>query len=349
MHLIKHRPIEQIVGQCMLIRKLNTGDYSRETLTQALAFRGPAQRQLFALARQRREEHFPSRAVQMRSVIEISNICHQRCNFCSIGRIGQSHYVITHAEFLALADHIYNKKRRVLLIQSGENDSKTFVNHVCGCLKALTPRHRDLKIILCLGNMKTAQYRQLHAAGAAWYILKFETSNAKLYRKLKPRDTLAHRLGCIASLLRAGFEVGSGNMVGLPGQTTDDLVNDLYLLGKYKLVTQSCSVFIPGEKTKCAAAPMGDLDLTLNMMALMRIMYPDRMIPTTSSLEKARRGGQYLGLMAGANTVTVHDGTPAHFKRLFPIYSTKRITPQDDYLRSIVRKAGLKLASGAEL
>jgi biotin synthase len=333
----------------MLIRKLKAGDYSRETLTQALACRGQAQRRLFALARQRREAHFPSRAVQMRSVIEISNICHQRCNFCNIGRVNQSHYVITQDEFMALADHIYEKKRRVLLIQSGENSSQVFVNHVCSCLKALTQRYRDLKVIVCLGNLKPAQYRQLRAAGAEWYILKFETSNARLYRTLKPRDTLAHRLGCLKSLLRAGFGVGSGNMVGLPGQTTTDLINDLYLLGKYKLVTQSCSVFIPGEKSKCAGAPMGDLDLTLNMMALMRIMYPDRLIPTTSSLEKARRGGQYLGLMAGANTVTVHDGTPAHFKRLFPIYSTKRITPQDDYLRSIVRKAGMKLAPGAEL
>lgn len=332
----------------MPIQRLKAGDYNRETLTQALACRGQAQQRLFALARQRREAHFPSHAVQMRSVIEISNICHQRCNFCNIGRVDQSRYVITQDEFLTLADHIYNKKRRVLLIQSGENDSQIFVDHVCRCLEVLTQRYRDLKIILCLGNLKKAQYRQLRAAGAEWYILKFETSNPKLYRKLKPRDTLAHRLECLANLLHVGFKVGSGDMVGLPGQTIADLVNDLYLLGQYKLVTQSSSVFIPGEKSKCAAAPMGDLDLTLNMMALMRIMYPDRLIPTTSSLEKSRHGGQYLGLMAGANTVTVHDGTPPHFKRLFPIYSTKRVTPQDDHLRSIVRKAGLKLASGAK-
>jgi len=329
----------------MLIPKLKAGDYSRETLTQALACRGRAQRRLFALARQRREAHFPSRAVQMRSVIEISNICRQRCNFCNIGHTDQSRYVITQDEFLALADRIYNKERRVLLIQSGENHSQIFVDHVCRCLEALTQRYRDLKIILCLGNLKAAQYRQLRAAGAEWYILKFETSNPKLYRKLKPRDTLTHRLECLASLLRAGFKVGSGDMVGLPGQTIADLVNDLYLLGQSKLIMQSCSVFIPGEKSKCAAAPMGDLNLTLNMMALMRIMYPDRLSPTTSSLEKALQGGQYLGLMAGANAVTVHDGTPAHLKSLFPIYSTKRITPQDEYLRTIVRKAGLKLAS----
>lgn len=333
----------------MVTKLLNEGDYSRETLGRALVCRGQDQRRLFAMARQRREMHFPRRMVQMRSVIEISNICRQRCNFCNIGRTDQSRYIIAQDEFLALADHIYDKKRRVLLIQAGENDAQKFVDHVCRCLEALTRRYRDLKIILCLGNLKKAQYRQLHAAGAEWYILKFETSSPKLYRKLKPRDTLRHRLECLANLLSVGFGVGSGNMVGLPGQTIADLVNDLYLLGRYKLVTQSCSVFIPGEKSKCAAAPMGDLDLTLNMMALMRIMYPDRLIPTTSSLEKARKGGQYLGLMAGANTVTVHDGTPAHLKRLFPIYSTRRITPQDDYLRTIVSKAGLKLAPGANL
>ena len=90
---------------------------------------------------------------------------------------------------------------------------------------------------------------------------------------------------------------------------------------------------------------MGSLDLTLNLMALMRVMYPHRLMPTTSSLEKPRPDGQYLGLMAGANTVTCHDGTPAELKRLFPIYSTKRCSPAGDHLAQIVERAGLILPS----
>jgi biotin synthase len=89
---------------------------------------------------------------------------------------------------------------------------------------------------------------------------------------------------------------------------------------------------------------MGSLDLTLNMMALMRIMYPGRLMPTTSSLEKPRPDGQYLGLMAGANTVTCHDGTPAELKHLFPIYSLKRFAPEEDHLAQIVHQAGLSFS-----
>ena len=51
--------------------------------------------------------------------------------------------------------------------------------------------------------------------------------------------------------------------------------------------------------------------------------------------------GQYLGLMAGANTVTIHDGTPVHLQEHFPIYSVKRVRPQIDHFRDILSRAAL--------
>ena len=132
-------------------------------------------------------------------------------------------------------------------------------------------------------------------------------------------------------------------MIGLPGQTLKDIVNDLKLVGKLGLAMASSSVFVPGEGSVYAGRPMGDLELTLNYMALMRIMYPGLLIPTTSALEKAGKGGQLRGLLAGANTVTVHDGTPAGTKKNFPIYSLERFTPDEKHIRAIVARAGLKL------
>ncbi|MFC1453483.1 radical SAM protein, partial [Verrucomicrobiota bacterium] len=250
-------------------------------------------------------------------------------------------------DFISLADHVYGKGRRVLLVQSGENDDEEFVEHVCRCIRALKREHEDMILILCLGNLERDQYARLREAGAERYILKFETSNPDLYSRWKPRDTLVRRLSCIEALLDVGFALGSGNMIGLPGQTLEDVISDLELLARYDLAMSSCTVFIPGEDSNYRDEPKGDLDTTLNMMALMRIMFPDRLIPTTSSLEKARKGGQLLGLMAGGNTVTIHDGTPEEVKHLFPIYSTKRFAPTQEHIESLVQKAGLRLSPGA--
>jgi biotin synthase len=90
--------------------------------------------------------------------------------------------------------------------------------------------------------------------------------------------------------------------------------------------------------------PMGDVEIALNQMALMRIMYPKRLMPTTSCLERGKPGGQVQGLMAGANTVTIHDGTPEEFKKLFPIYSTDRCSPGFARCEALVRDAGVRFA-----
>ncbi len=327
-----------------IVRRLEESDFGKEILAAALRLMGREQEELFALARRRRDRYFPERTVQVRSVIEISNVCRQGCDFCNIGHRPDEWYRINKDAFLSAVSFLHAKGRRFLMVQSGENGSQEFVDHVAQCVRELKSRFPDMAVILSLGNLDEAQYRELKEAGAESYILKFETSNAALYRKLKPRDTLERRLACIDSCFRAGLKVGSGDIVGLPGQTLDDLVDDLLLLGEYDLSMQSCSVFIPNERSKCHDEPMGNLDLTLNVLALMRIMYPRRLMPTTSSLEKPRPGGQYMGLMAGANTVTCHDGTPEELKHLFPIYSGKRFTPREEHLAQIVRKAGLSLS-----
>ena len=330
------------------VKEMEQGNFERKILVEALGCRGADQEALFELARHRRDECFPERKVEVRSVIEVSNVCQQACNYCNMGLLsGQERYTMDQAELVRLVEHLYEKGRRVLLLQSGECVELPFVGMLAEAVADLTQRHPGLTLILCMGNMSEAQFRQLHDAGARRYILKFEASDPVLYHALKPRDTLDKRLACLETLIRLGFQVGTGDIVGVPGQTIDHLLGDLAMLGSYALSMQSCTVFIPGENSVYRDKPMGDVDLTLNMMATARIMYPGRLMPTTSSLEKGREGGQYLGLMAGANTVTIHDGTPENLKHLFPIYSTKRYTPKDSHLMEIVEKAGLRLSQEA--
>ena len=321
---------------------LRNEEFPDEVLKEALQARGDAQDSLFALAQERRLKFFPENRAQVRSVIEVSNVCRQKCNYCAIGGKDQAlNYTLSAHQMEMLIDYLYRKGRRVVLLQSGENINQEFIDAVSEALWTSKREHADLRIILCMGNLEHHQYHQLYEAGATDYILKFEASNSQLFSYCKPNDSLSRRMSCIMDLATIGFRVGSGNIVGLPTQTIDDLVADLQLAHQLPLGMNSTTIFVPAENTPFAEMPAGDPNLTLNMMALLRIMNPQRLMPTTSSLEKMIPDGQYLGLLAGANTVTIHDGTPPNLEKHFPIYSAKRIRPQIDHFRDILTRAGM--------
>lgn len=325
-----------------LLDTLIKGTAEHNDIRAALSLTGKAQEDLFALARAKRSERFPLEKAEIRSVIELSNICCQKCRYCGIYRQSEK-FIIKTDRFRHITEHLYSLSRRVLLLQSGENPSQDYIDFVSEELTALKRSFPDLTVVLCLGSLSYEQYSQLRHSGADRYILKFETSNQKLYAEIKVNDTLENRLRSLKYLIELGFSVGTGNIVGLPGQTLDDLVNDLLLIEKFKLTMASSSVFIPNKGSEYRDEPAGDIDLTLNFMALIRIYYPELLIPTTSSLEKMRPGGQLQGLMAGANAVTIHDGTPEDLKKRFPIYTYDRFTPDETHIRSIIKEAGLKL------
>lgn len=328
------------------VQALRDGRYDRPTLTRALALRGAGQARLFELARARRSVAFPSGQVEVRSVLEVGNVCMQRCLFCAIpAAAGVSAFLPDPDETLQIVSDLYARGRRVVMLQSGELKAKRFVDAVTRAVAAIKERFGDLELILCLGSLSRPSYRRLREAGADRYILKFEASRAALYERIKPTETFAERLRCLDDLVELGFDVGTGNITGLPGQSVDDLVDDLLFIAERhdRLTMASTSLFIPGPGSAYEHEAMGDLDLALNVMALIRIGSPGLLIPTTSSLERARVGGQKEGLLAGANTVTVHDGTPEDKKGRFPIYSRKRYAPSERGLFEIVAEAGLQL------
>lgn len=327
------------------LQALAKGNFKKDVLYAALLFKNRQRAELFKLARKSRTDFFPAETVEVRSAIEISNICQRNCNFCNINFYSKNKksYLLEYSEIIKIIKHLYAKGRKVFLLQSGENKSQKHIDLICKCLTNLKQRFQDLTIILCLGNLPPDQYKKLRVSGADRYILKFETSNPALYKRIKPDDSLGKRIKAIKMLSELGFKVGSGNIIGLPNQTIGDIVNDLLFIRNFNLTMVSTSIFIPGENSNYWDKPKGNLDIALNYMALMRILYPQMLIPSTSSLEKAQANGQYLGLMAGANAVTIHDGTPEELKKHYPIYSIKRFTPDEKRIRKIVLKSGLFL------
>jgi len=330
-------------GKMNFLPALRRGEFVREVLLSALQATGETQTQLFELAQQCRIEKFPENQVQVRSVIEISNVCRQKCKYCTIGANDQKfNYTLDCKSMVMLMEYLYAKGRRNILLQSGENLSKRFIDDVVSAVGEIKSQHADLRIILCLGDLSETDYQRLYDAGATDYVLKFETSNKDLFSYCKPNDSLEHRLQCVRTLAEIGYRVGSGNIIGLPTQTLEDIVDDLLLVHELPLAMNSTTIFIPAEGSAFEKEPAGNPIYTLNMMALMRIMNPHRLMPTTSSLEKMIHDGQYIGLLAGANTVTIHDGTPEELQEYFPIYSSKRVRPQIEHFKDILERAGLR-------
>lgn len=325
-----------------VISNIRQSIFTKETLADALNLSDTFQEELFAIARRKRLEAFPDNHVQVRSVIEISNVCRQNCRYCAIGGKDQKlNYTLDAKTIGLLIDYLYDKGRRNVLLQSGENVNEAFVADVEQAIIKAKSSYPDLRIILCMGNLSYDQYQRLYDAGATDYVLKFEASNPRLFKYCKPNDTLSNRLECIENLHKIGYRVGSGNIVGLPTQTLEDLVDDLLLVNSLPLAMNSTTIFIPAENSGFANEQAGNPIQTLNMMALMRIMNPHRLMPTTSSLEKMIPDGQFFGLQAGANTVTIHDGTPEDLQQFFPIYSARRVRPQKDHFREILERAGI--------
>ncbi|MGW5776866.1 biotin synthase BioB [Streptomyces sp. NPDC003863] len=315
---------------------------SRDEMRRLLLARGPEQEQLFAESRRARNEHFGA-AVVLRGVIELTNVCRVNCDYCPMRRDNvreNDTYFLAADKIVELAGLIRDNGIDVILLQGGETPA------LMPLLEEVIPRIRALyddrvEILLNVGNLKRAQYERLKAVGATSYILKHETSDPELHLSLR-HETLESRLRCMRDLQEVGFKVGTGLISSLPGQSLDSIIDDIELAGELGVDMCSVSPFIPAPNTPMSIAPIGDNELALNVIALLRLRYPQLLIPSVSALERVGSGGQSRGLDAGANVMTVNFSSAADQKR-YLIYGKDRFVVTLDHVRGLVRSSGLEL------
>jgi biotin synthase len=206
------------------------------------------------------------------------------------------------------------------------------------------PRIRDLfaddvEILLNLGNKKRSEYEYLKQQGATSYILKHETSDPHLHEAVR-HESLADRLRCMEDLLDLGYKVGTGAIVGLPGQTLESLADDIVLAHELGVHMVSVAPFIPAPNTPLADQPCGDVDTALNAIAAMRIMEPSWLIPSVSAFERLTTDGQYKGFRAGANVMTINFSGDAHVNQ-YLIYGKHRFVVRREHAERALARAGL--------
>lgn len=318
----------------------------RFDLLKALQARGDEQQMLFAAARQARRTHAGD-AITLRGVIEVTNVCRVNCDYCPMRRDNtkeNARFQLTEDVIVERAQAIIEAGIRVVLLQGGE--TPTVLPAVEGAVRRLVARHGGkLEIILNLGNFSKDQYARLRDAGARSYILKHETSDRALFETLR-QESLADRLACLGVLKSLGFKIGTGLISSLPGQSLDSIADDIRLAGEIGVDMCSVSPFVPAPYTPMEHRPGGDVDLALNAIACLRLLYPTILIPSVSALERNSPGGQQRGLDAGANVLTINF-TDLEHQQKYLIYGKDRFVVTADHVRSIVANAGLTIRGQA--
>jgi len=322
------------------IADLLSGPISRPNLERILRADGVLQQRLFRAARETRHTHGGDR-VLLRGVIEISNYCQRSCDYCAMRPENKvlSRYRLPAETIVETASRIKNQAEiGTVFLQSGQDPhSDPILERVIPKIKSRTNQN----ILLNIGEKPKELYRKLKQLGADSVILKFETSDHALYEAIA-HSSLEKRLECLRSIKELGYQIGTGNIIGLPGQTIDTMVDDILLAREIAPDFVSSSPFIPNQNTPLQDMPFGDLNLTLNTIAILRVLLPDALIPSVSALEKIHEGGQVMGLNAGANVLTINF-TPEESRKKYAIYSKQRFVVRLDHAMRTIEQAGLQV------
>ena len=278
---------------------------------------------LFAAAREKALAHFGNR-VYIRGLIEISNICRQNCRYCGIraGNAQAERYRLSPEQILDCCEHGHGLGFRTFVLQGGE-DAWFTDERLADMLRSIKKRWPDCAVTLSVGERSTESYRLLKEAGADRFLLRHETADPVHYAKLHPAaQSWKHRMDCLKALKSCGYQTGAGFMVGSPWQTTDCLVKDLCFLRDFQPEMVGIGPFIPHAQTPFAAFPAGSVERTLVMVALVRLLLPCAMLPSTTALGTAAGNGRERGILAGAN-VLMPNLSPREARARYRLYNNK--------------------------
>jgi len=281
---------------------------------------------LFYAARRTRERYY-GRSVYFRGLIEFSNYCKNNCYYCGIRRNNKKihRYRLTKEEILDCCAKGYELGFRTFVLQGGEDPYYTD-EMIVDIIESIREKFPDCAITLSIGERPYDSYRRFWDAGADRYLLRHETANEVHYRKLHPSVmTLKSRKECLYNLKEIGFQVGAGFMVGSPYQTIDNLVEDLLFLKELEPHMVGIGPFIPHKDTIFRDEKGGNVDMTLLMLALIRLLLPKALIPSTTALGTVDPLGREKGFAAGANVV-MPNLSPQKFRADYSLYDNKICT-----------------------
>lgn len=315
---------------------LDNGDFSRENIIRLLQSAGDDRTLLFKKSAEVKEKYIGNK-VWFRGLIEFSNVCGKDCLYCGIrkGNNNLVRYNLSDDEIIAAARFAYDNKYGSIALQSGEIESPVFTKRVIKLLNKIKElSNGKLGITLSVGEQTPEVYKQFYAAGAHRYLLRVESTNESLYRKIHPdnkKHDFKRRLDCLKSLQDIGYQTGTGVMIGLPFQTIDDLAGDLLFMRKFDIDMCGMGPYIEHADTPLIEhrgelmPPAERFDLTLKMISVIRIMMKDINIVAATALQAIDPIGREKAVKIGAN-ILMPNITPGKYRDSYKLYDNKPCT-----------------------
>ena len=281
---------------------------------------------LYAQAREVADEVYGIRVFK-RGLIEFTNYCKNDCYYCGISRSNScaERYRLDKETILSCCEKGYALGYRTFVLQGGEDGYFTD-ERVCEIVSEIRENYPDCAITLSIGEKSKESYQKYFDAGADRYLLRHETANEEHYGKLHPAElSLRKRKQCLYDLKEIGYQVGCGFMVGSPYQTMETLYEDLMFIKELEPHMVGIGPFIPQKETPFAEKNAGTLEMTLRLLAIIRLMHPQVLLPATTALGTIDEQGRELGILAGANVV-MPNLSPMDVREKYKLYDQKACT-----------------------
>jgi biotin synthase len=311
-------------------------NFTRKNIISLLQSTGADRTLLFKKSAEIKEK-FIGNKVWFRGLIEFSNICGKDCLYCGIrkGNKNLTRYNLSDEEILAAANFAYINRYGSIALQSGELESPYVADRIENLLYKIKELSRgELGVTLSVGEQKPEVYKKWYDAGAHRYLLRVEATNQKLYSKIHPNDSkhdFNRRLNCLKSLQNIGYQTGTGVMIGLPFQTMDDLAGDLLFMKDFNIDMCGMGPYIEHADTPLIEfseqlMPLAErFDLTLIMIAIIRIMMQDINIVAATALQAIDPIGREKAVKIGAN-ILMPNITPGKYRDSYKLYDNKPCT-----------------------
>lgn len=280
------------------------------------------QEYLHKKADQVRKKYYGNK-VYVRGLIEFTNYCSRNCIYCGIRKNNEKaqRYRLLEEEILDCAVVGNQLGYKTIVLQGGEDsffDDEKLIS-IISKLKGMFPENA---ITLSIGERSYKSYKKLFDAGAERYLLRHETASEELYSKLHPGGSFKNRVQCLKNLKEIGFQIGAGFMVGLPGQTNEDIVKDLMFLKELKPHMCGIGPFIPHDDTPLKNYKGGTLDATTRMLSIVRLLLPKVLLPATTALGTIDKTGREKGIRAGGNVI-MPNLSPINVRGKYSLYNGK--------------------------
>ncbi|GAA0085747.1 [FeFe] hydrogenase H-cluster radical SAM maturase HydE [Clostridium sp. CTA-7] len=264
--------------------------------------------------------------VYLRGIIEFTNFCKKNCVYCGIRRSNKNadRYRLTTEEIMECVEIGDRLGYKTYVLQGGEDDYFTD-DKMVEIIKLIKNKYPNNAITLSLGERSYESYKKMFEAGADRYLLRHETATKELYEELHPGASFEERRECLRNLKEIGYQVGAGFMVELPKQTNEDLVNDLLFVKELEPHMCGIGPFIPHKDTPLKEEKAGTVEKTTTLLALIRLLLPEVLLPSTTSLGSIDPTGREKGIKAGGNVV-MPNLSPTSVREKYSLYDGKICT-----------------------